>query len=400
MSMSPYAAAEQNLGFSYQPRFALLRLLSLPETASVLIEKSDDLEFDDTTGAKSLASLKHKAVGNRLTDLDADFWKSVRIWLAHYLDDGRMATTASYLLFTTAEVAGGSFLTAFTDLECDADGREQRATQAAEALERTRSQLLTAIRDTLAGLSDEEAQDFYGRITILDRRPRITEIPQLVIDNYLRTIRREFRSAVFERLDGWWADLMIKVLAGERAEPVFGYEVSDKLSAIAEEYRSDSLPITFGGRLPDEGIDVANDPRIFVEQLRDLQLSDLRIQKAIIDYYRAFEQRSSWARESLLIAGEIEEYETRLVDEWERYRELIFERVPTSDGEDAFRSAGRDLYKWAELETLHLRIRERVTEPYVVRGAFHILANARPTPRVHWNPRFMGRLAKLLGLAA
>ena len=41
-----------------------------------------------------------------------------------------------------------------------------------------------------------------------------------------------------------------------------------------------------------------------------------------------------------------------------------------------------------------LRIRERVTEPYVVRGAFHILANASPSPRVYWHPRFLERLRR------
>ncbi|WP_233442879.1 ABC-three component system protein [Bradyrhizobium brasilense] len=97
-----------------------------------------------------------------------------------------------------------------------------------------------------------------------------------------------------------------------------------QLSAIAEEYRTDNLPITFRGRLPDGQIDVANDPRLFVEQLRLLDLSAIRIRNAIVDYYRAFEQRSSWARESLLISDEIEEYEDRLVDEWTRYREIVF----------------------------------------------------------------------------
>jgi len=49
---------------------------------------------------------------------------------------------------------------------------------------------------------------------------------------------------------------------------------------------------------------------------------------------------------------------------------------------------------------LGIRIRERVSEPYVVRGAFHILANERPTPRVYWHPRFLARLGQLLGVAA
>lgn len=394
---SPYSAAEQGLGFIYQPRLALLKILSLPESTSVLIEKSDDLEFDISGGGKSLASLKHKAPGDRLTDLDTDFWKSVRIWLKYYLDNERMASDANFMLFTTAEISETSFLKMFAGDTAETEGREIKA---AAALAQSQSALLATIRTELVDLNEEEARDFYSRITVFDSSPRITAIPQLVIDQHLRTIRRESRSALFERLEGWWTSLMIKVLSGDRTEPVYGYEVSDKLSAISEEYRSDSLPITFRGRFPDGQIDVANDPRLFVEQLRDLNLSATRIQNAIIDYYRAFEQRSSWARENLLVSGEMEEYEDRLVDEWTRYREVAFEAVSESSEDEAFKVAGRELYRWAELETQALRIREGVTEPYVARGAFHILANTRPRPRVFWNPQFMKRLGELLGVAA
>lgn len=394
---SAFSAAESGLGFIYQPRLALLRLLSLPESASLLIEKSDDLEFDRTGGRKTLASLKHKAEGDRLTDLDVDFWKSVRVWLAYYVDNGRISSNADFVLFTTATIAPGSELAQFAQ---DGSDPAARSETAATLLDRSTSVTIGKTRTALADLAEAELVDFYGRILILDGSPRIDTIPQIVLDQHLRTVRREVRIPLFERLEGWWTDLMIKVLAGERTGPVHGHEVSDKLSSIAEEYRSDSLPITFRGRMPDGQIDVANDTRLFVEQLRDLDVSPARIQHAIVDYYRAFEQRSSWARENLLISGEMEEYEDRLIEEWGRFREIVFETLHDASGDDAFKAAGRELYRWAETETGELRIRERVTEPYVVRGAFHILANARPMPRVHWNPAFMKRLGELLGVAA
>lgn len=392
---SIFSAAESGLGFIYQPRLALLKILALPESASLLIEKSDDLEFDVSTGRKSLASLKHKAVGDRLTDLDADFWKSVRVWLTYYTDNGRIGCNADFVLLTTAALAAGAELAVFLERGDIA----QRAATAGRLLDSSRSQTADKVRALLEPLSDQEREDFYRRITIFDGSPRVDEIPQAILDQHLRTVRRDVRLPLYERLEGWWMDLMITLLSGERTAAVNGQEVSDKLSAIAEEYRSDNLPITFRNRLPDGEIDVANDTRLFVEQLRDLDLPVGRIQHAIIDYYRAFEQRSSWARESLLISGEMEEYEDRLVEEWSRYREIVFETLP-EDSDAAFKAAGRELYKWAEMETGELRIRERVTEPYVVRGAFQILANARPMPRVHWNPAFMKRLGELLGVAA
>ena len=75
-----FSAGAQGLGYIYQVRLALLRLLQLPENTAVSLEKDDDLDFVDSGGGKSLVSLKHKSNGDRLTDLSIDFWKSVRIW--------------------------------------------------------------------------------------------------------------------------------------------------------------------------------------------------------------------------------------------------------------------------------------------------------------------------------
>jgi hypothetical protein len=116
-------------------------------------------------------------------------------------------------------------------------------------------------RSTVIVLLDKTLERRGGRLQA-GRHRHAADIPAL-IDQHLRTIRRESRAALFERLEGWWTDVVIKILSGHRKEPVYGYEVSDKLSALAEEYRTDNLPITFRNRVPDGKIDVANDPRIF-----------------------------------------------------------------------------------------------------------------------------------------
>ena len=132
----------------------------------------------------------------------------------------------------------------------------------------------------------------------------------------------------------------------------------------------------------------------------DLTAAGGGIRNAILDYYRAFEQRSEWAREHLLFLGEIEDYEDRLVDEWSRYRDVVFEELDEDTAEDVLLRAGKELYRWADQQSGNyesLRVRARVTEPYVTRGSFHILADAAPEPRVFWHPRFLDRLGQLLG---
>ncbi|MCQ5219620.1 hypothetical protein NE596_15780 [Desulfovibrio desulfuricans] len=396
-----FSAGEQGLGYIYQARLALLRLLQLPENTAVFLEKDDDLDFIDCNGGKHLTSLKHKAVGDRLTDLSTDFWKSVNIWLNRYKRDDRTASNLQFFLFTTGTVTS-SFLARFL-IDQPVATRETTtlSEMAKDVLAKSTSGLIQPIAASFNELNDSEKQDFLERILIFDNSPRIDDIPAIIKDVHMRSIRREHREFVFERLEGWWTDVVIKHLTGARPDEIFGYEVSDKLFNFSEEYKADNLPITFRGKEPPNGTDSDADPRLFVAQLREIGISPNRIRSSIVDYYRAFEQRSAWARENLLVSGEVEEYEDRLADEWSRYKDVVFERLKEDSAEEALRDAGVVLYNWAEFETGKieaLRIRARVTEPYVLRGSFHILADTRPTPKIYWHPRFLDRLGNVLGV--
>ena len=400
-STNKYSAAEQGLGYIYQPRFALLSLLRLPESTSILIEKDDDLDFVDKCGVKTLGSLKHKAVGDRLTDLSNDFWKSFRIWLDRYNRDGRSESNLRFFLFTTGAVSTSSFLRHFLDDPPIDQGDTMSLSQHVEdAFAKTGSRLIKPIAEDFHVLSDDEREDFLSRIAIFDGSPRIEDVPSIIKAQHMRSIRRESRDAIFERLEGWWNDIAVDLLTGKRTAPVYSSDVSDKLSALAEEYKLDNLPITFRGKVPAGEIDAENDSRLFVVQLREIGIAPSRIRSAILDYYRAFEQRSAWARKNILVAGEMEDYEDRLVDEWSRYKDVVFEALDKESADEVLLEAGKALYKWAEFECVNsstLRIREQVTEHYVLRGNFHILANARPLPRIFWHPHFLNRIGEFLG---
>lgn len=397
-----FSASEPGLGYLYQSRLALLRLLALPEDTAVFLEKDDDVDFEDEAGYKSLLSLKHKAAGDRLTNLSIDFWKSVRIWLVRYKRDNRSASKLRFFLFTTATVSDTSFLLGFLPYQnSTALEIEKLRVKTEEALSMSKSTLIIEVANEFNALTPTEKLDFLGRIQIFDCSPRIENIPEIIKDTHFRSIRRPHRMAVFERIEGWWHELIIRKLTENDEVGIFGFEVSDKLSAISEEYNSDNLPITFRWREPSGEIDTENDPRRFVVQLREIGVSSSRIRNAILDYYRAYQQRSEWVREDLLVSGEIENYEDRLVDEWSRFRDVLLEKLDENSAEDLLLQAGKDLYNWADLQSGNiesLRIRARVTEPFVTRGSFHILANATSDPKVYWHPCFLDGLGKVLGV--
>jgi hypothetical protein len=162
-----FSAGEQSLGYTYQARFALLQLLRLPEETAVLIEKDDDLDFLDVGGLKSLASLKHKATGERLTDLSVDFWKSINIWLIRYKRDGCVASCLRFFLFTTAAVSGKSFLSKLK-VHCERETVDIVAL-ADEALAATASTVIRPIKADFDTLSKLESRTSWKGSTSLIR---------------------------------------------------------------------------------------------------------------------------------------------------------------------------------------------------------------------------------------
>lgn len=392
-SDNQFSAAEQALGYLYQPRYALLQILRLPENTVCFIEKDDDIDFADPEEGRILASLKHKAPGDTLADLSPDFWKSVRIWLTYYIKNKNSTESVSFFLFTTGRVAVGSFLEAFLP---NGQKTAELVNRASEVLRTSDSKTIRKTKDLLDQFPHEKWSDFFRRITIFDSQERIQDIPTLIINERFRPIRPQFRVPVYERLEGWWNNACINLLTGQRSEPLRGWEISEKLGSIAEQFREDNLPIDFEHAEPEERVNPDSDERYFVKQLRAIGLRSDRLRRGILDYYRAFEQRGSWLRENVTLSGELEQYDDRLVDEWARLREIVFEELDDSSPEELLQEMGRKLLN--QLSTIgnpNLRIRAGVTASFVTMGSYHMLANDE-APRVHWHPRFEERIKEIL----
>lgn len=388
-----FAAGNQALGYLYQFRYALFQTLRLPEKTVCFIERDDDIDFSDPEEGRILASLKHKAPGDALTDLSPDFWKSVRIWLDYYLKNDISTDSVSFFLLTTGQVVTDSLLEMFLPNGQKTDMLPNRVRQ---VLARSNSTLIKKTTDLLTTLPDDKWADFFRRITIFDNQERIQDIPTLIMNERFRAIHDKFRVPVYERLEGWWISACIDLLTDKRTEPLRGFEISEKLSSIAEQFREDNLPIDFEYAEPKEGVSPETDDRFFVRQLKAIGLKSDRIRRAILDYYRAFEQRNSWLREMANLSGELETYDDRLVDEWARLREIVFEELRDDAPEELLQFTGRKLL--TELTTSghsNLRIRPQVTATFVTMGSYHILANDEE-PRVHWHPRFETRVEEIL----
>ncbi len=389
--MPDFSAQESGLGYLYQARYALWLLLDRPEELEVVLETLDDIVLSQDGTPRDLLQTKHNSVPARLTDASPPLWKTLRIWSTHVKDGVIQVPPTTLTLITTAEAPANSIAAALRP------GRERDCAAALGALrgvaQSSKNDDLKAAFAAFSDLTDDQQFRLVEAIHVLDKSPDISDTADRIRDRIRAAVDRQHRDALFERLEGWWLGKVVNQLRSDCPTPVAGFEVYDKLRTIAEQFGPNALPIDYLDARPDS-VDPHTDNRMFVRQLRAIDVGITRIEKAILDYYRAYEQRSRWAREELLVGDEAESYERRLIDEWERFAAAMIEEQDGAVSEIELKRAGRQIFNWME-QTADLRIRPNVSELYVMRGSFHMLAN-KPTPSVWWHPRFFERLSNIL----
>lgn len=109
-SISTFGAAPSMVGYLYQVRLALLWAIRRSRTSDfvVSLETLDDVSFE--VGGEPLAVLQAKhslKAAATLTDLNAELWKTLRVWLMG-LASGEIPLGTARFLITTAAAAPGS----------------------------------------------------------------------------------------------------------------------------------------------------------------------------------------------------------------------------------------------------------------------------------------------------
>ena len=389
--INDFSARPQSLGYLHQVRFPLLLILEREES-TISIESLDDLVFEESGNSLELLQLKHHMTQATLTDSSPDLWKTLRVWCTHAIN-GNVTFPGTILSLITTGLAPDDSAASYlrTGPSRNPQQAYQRLVEVAGNL--TNVQLSPSVK-AFNDLPEVTRESLVHAIYVLDNSPNIEQSRELLNKALRSAVRREHRENLIERLEGWWFDKVVAHLRG-LVPSITGFEVYDKIREIAEQFNPDALPIDYYQAVPAEGVDPEGDRRQFVEQLRYIAANNKRIEKAILDYYRAFEQRSRWVREDLLIGDELFLYEDKLVDEWERIRlALEDENDIHSASEEELKRIGREIFRWVE-QVADIRIRPNVNESYVKRGSYHILADS-PIPRVWWHPKFIERLAILI----
>lgn len=393
---NPFSAADSALGYLYQVRVALLwalRRLKLDDDFVVSLETLDDVTFETKGGTPDelLQTKHHRNHEASLTDASEDLWKSLRVWFEGYAAKTIPSGTALHLL-TTAKASTGSIA---SYLRFDSSRDVEAALRGLVATAQSSKSVANApAYKAFLGVSAKERKILMDSVVVLDGASTITALDGDLKAEVFWAVDRKYHDAFLERLEGWWLRRTLKQLASASlADRVSAAEIEAQMSDLREQFKQDSLPIdddllTFD---LDEATQTAHAGSAFVYQLEIIAAGKRRIAAAVKDYYRAFEQRSRWLRNDLVLLGDLTQYERRLVEEWELIFEGVQDELGEAAAEAAQQKAAREVLRWAE--TTSIPIRPGVTEPFITRGSLHMMADEG---RLGWHPEFRERLAALL----
>ena len=384
-----FSAVSSALGYLYQVRYALHLLLEAEPDAEVTLEKLDDVAFDTKGQPAELLQFKHHLGKTAsLTDGSSDVWKTLRVWSEGVQTNKAQFLTGTLMLVTTGTAAEQSAAKALRG------GEERNVPAALKALREvamtSQNQENKAAYASFGRLTAEQQRTLLEHVYVLDQAPDVGGVGSLIEKQVRLAAPEKHLKGFCERLEGWWLRRVISMWTtpGEMS-PVLHRELRLFLDDLRGQFQRENLPADFIGKVVvDEG-DLPVNGSLFLAQLRSIKVGPERIQDALSDFFRAFEQRSRWVREELVWQGEIEQYEERLLDAWRNLYQAM-----KDDGEgastDQVTHAARALYT-ALIGTPnnHLPIRSQFTHPYVMRGSYHMLANL---PRLCWHPEWEAKL--------
>lgn len=391
MASALHSAAPSAVGYQHQTWWALVELLrsgaGRPD-AAITLELHDDVAWEQDGTPTQLLQVKHHQNTQRaLSDASTDVWRTLKVWMD---TAGPGDTYGPELVLVTTQVAGSG--TAVAALRPDT-WDEQAALRGLEEVASTSASAETKnAREQFLALSGSDRRAFISRIRVLDGSVPIDEVPALVRGCLQWALPIGHADLFLALVWRWWDEQALAMLQGRLHSLDVGAAQS-AISDIRDQFHSERLPTLV--ELGDVDVDVVtaeHRTHNFVQQMQWVAYPPVNLQKAIVDYYRAYTQAVRWVDEDLIGLAELAKFEAELIDEWEREFEWMVETLD-DDADDAVKEkAGRTMLRQL-LKQTGITVRARYNEPFFTRGQRHMLADSG---RIGWHPDFESRIQQLL----
>jgi len=393
VTSSSHSAAASALGYWYQTQWALYDLLrrghAMPDS-SLTLELLDDVAWQQHGQPQELLQLKliSAQVGG-LGNMSVDLWKTILVWLEGPAPSDPLGPQLT--LVSTGLAAAGSAAAMLR-----ADPAERNEPAAADALavaaRASTAQETAKARDALLSLDPSELLTFVGKIIVADRAQPIQDNDELVRQELMWVTPPGQEDLFLGLVWRWWSRVALDLLQRRRSS-VSVAEARNEIADIRNTFGDDNLPtlVELADIVEDDLLELHGD-RPFVHQMRWVDTGSVHLRKAVIDYYRAVTQTTEWLDRDLIGRHELQRFEDRLRDEWERAFADMLEDLPANADEVQKKQLGKTLLRQLRDSTA-VMIRSRYSESFYARGKRHELADSG---HIGWHPEFEQMLGKLL----
>ena len=385
-----FSAASSALGYHTQLEYGLLmalQRLNTEATFKLSFETLDDIVFEPKSSPTELWQTKHH-ISHRgsLGNASPDLWKTLSNWIQ--VDNGELVC----FLLTTDTAPHGS-AAARLHPNRNSDDVKEAVNILNEVATNSANTKLSRYYANYLSLDETKRLDLLSKVSTIDGALKAETITDCLVMAVRLSVLPRYRIPLVERLRGWWHGRVISHLqqiASGTPDWIDAIELEEQILLIAQSLRDDNLPLDFTlEEKPSQNI-VDNDKRIFVEQMRLINLPSMHIIRAVHDHNRAFAQRSRWQREDLLGINELIEYDEILIEEWERLS------LPTDNMSDPRLLSSEE--KCASARALYTMIQNRQLPPirplvraqYISFGSLHMLAD---NMKIGWHPDWQKHFA-------
>lgn len=364
-------------GYLYQLQVALLRLLQLEEGEALGIEKLDDVHTEDPAGvATNVTQVKYHDGQAVVGDLSPDLWKTVGIWSQGILSGELNVLRTQFTLLTTATLPAGGIAEALARHDHPASVE----TKMLAACTRSKNRELQPYMGAFVSLPQSDRLELIARIAIEPNQPGFSG----TLSELKRVLRNGFRadslSTAVERICGWLYVQVLERRAGACIIRREDFEIA--LATIRDDMKSGSIPARFADSRPSPEEMAGQSSRIYVQQLKAVNVRPRATTSAIIDYFRTVHERNEWIRRGNVLPDELRQYDNELAYRWQKAFERMLDALDGAEPTESLKQdKGRQLLE--QLEALDIPIRPGWLGQYLTQGTLHKLAD---TPEIGWHP--------------
>jgi hypothetical protein len=349
----------------------------------VSIEKLDDVAIEYDSGTADLEQLKHSLnSGKTYGDSDKAVWRTLGNWARGYPAAASVPGGLRFFLTTNGAAAAGSALKLLGP-DRDDDDVNQALTQLSAAASGSTNQDTATDRSDFLTMPVQLRRAMLGAVTFLEDMPNLAALSGEIEEALGYACELEDLPRFRNELEGWWFDRVMSQWTKGVGATIPLAEVEGRISYLRERYKIRSLSIDVEEPVSLEPLD----DRVFIRQIRELNVGSGRLKNAQRDYLKASAQRSKWVREFKVDPTELNAYDASLTERWSTKSEILKDELQATATEDDKCQIGRRLLGWAEQQEVPIR---NARAQFLTSGSYHALADAL---HVGWHPEFTDRFS-------